>query len=139
MAPSAEQGAAPSWLSRIAGEFWEVQAKPQPSPHPHPNQEILMELVGRRALNLPPSSPKVAPKIPVVALRRSPATHRFILFAEDGHGHGGEECQGLCLRGEELPGRKGPRTEGSEGTERGTHSRRHQLVCHLPMGESNPK
>lgn len=35
------------------------------------------------------------------------ATHCFVLFAEDWHGHRGEEHRALCLWGEELLGRRG--------------------------------
>lgn len=51
------------------------------------------------------------------------ASHRFVLLAEDWHGHGGEEHHVLCLRGEELSGKKEQRTEGSESTVQRTHSR----------------
>lgn len=41
-----------------------------------------------------------------VATSQRVATHRFIFFAEDWHGHSGEKHQALCLRSEELSGRR---------------------------------
>lgn len=73
--------------------------------------------------------------IPVAASQRV-ATHCFILFAEDWHGHSGEEHHVLGLRRGELSRKKEKRTESSESIVWRTQS--HPcglpLKCHLPTG-----
>lgn len=66
----------------------------------------------------PAPGPGSAPQRP----RCSPpgaATHGFVLLAEDGHGHRGEERQARGLRRGQLSGRKGQETGGSASKARG--------------------